>query len=466
MLALSVRSALIALALATVTASGCSKNREAPTHAVNPPSAASNGTTETIARAGNRTWDWNGVVATGQSLSVGARARAATLTTQTFHNLKLSLGAATLTVPPYDPTSPSLSVVPLVEPIRDEATSYPGAYPLNIYGETPDTAMADQVSALCQRDKGGEFVTVHTVVGESGQGMEVINKTATVTTNKGHAYAATLFEVSALGRLAAAAGKTYGVGAIVLTHGETDAVNANYENDMLKLAADYNADIAAITGQRAPILLLVTQQQTCPGDNSTTASLIAQWKIGVDHPSSAVCVGPKYQYAYAGDHLHLVANGYDQLGEKYAEVYYERVVLGHDWQPLQPTSARRSGNVIIVGFHVPVPPLAWDSGMPAPHQTAHTAWSKGRGFEVQNQDGEQTIDSVAIQNDSVVIALPGAPTATGLVVRYAVTQDGSGTLGGLATGRIGQLRDSDPLLGYSTRRPLYNYAVSFVLRVN
>ena len=47
-----------------------------------------------------------------------------------------------------------------------------------------------------------------------------------------------------------------------------------------------------------------------------------------------------------------------QLGEKTGQIYYERMVLGNDWQPLQPTSVERSGNVITVNFHVPVPPLA------------------------------------------------------------------------------------------------------------
>jgi hypothetical protein len=73
---------------------------------------------------------------------------------------------------------------------------------------------------------------------------------------------------------------------------------------------------------------------------------------------------------------------------------------------------------------------------------------------------------VAIQGDSVVIALASAPATDGLVVAYAITQDGSGTQGGLATGRIGQLRDSDPLVGYATKKPQYNYAVSFTLPVN
>ena len=70
-----------------------------------------------------------------------------------------------------------------------------------------------------------------------------------------------------------------------------------------------------------------------------------------------------------------------------------------------------------------------------------------------------------IQGDSVVITLASAPLPTALVVRYALTQDGAGLYGGLATGRVGQLRDSDPLVGYATKLPQYNYAVSFVMPV-
>ena len=175
-----------------------------------------------------------------------------------------------------------------------------------------------------------------------------------------------------------------------------------------------------------------------------------------------MCVGPKYQYPYAFDHLHLVAAGYDRLGEKYAEVYYQRVILGHDWQPLQPVSASRSEKVITLTMHVTSPPMAWDDALPSPHQSANAAWSSGRGFEVANQSGALTIASVAIQGDAVVITLASAPDPAGLVVRYAVTQDSPGLNGGLATGRIGQLRDSDPLIGYESKAPQYNYAVSFV----
>jgi hypothetical protein len=73
---------------------------------------------------------------------------------------------------------------------------------------------------------------------------------------------------------------------------------------------------------------------------------------------------------------------------------------------------------------------------------------------------------VQIQGDAVLITLAAAPSGSGLTVQYAVTQDGSGHLGGLATGRIGLLCDSDPFVGYVTKVPQPNYAVSFSMPVN
>src|SRR5688500_1871683 len=64
----------------------------------------------------------NGIVGTGQSLSVGADAPVPSpaATRPRFNNLKLALGGAQ--VPPFDPAAPSLALVPLVEPIRPLAT--------------------------------------------------------------------------------------------------------------------------------------------------------------------------------------------------------------------------------------------------------------------------------------------------------------------------------------------------------
>ena len=118
-------------------------------------------------------WDWVGVIGTGQSLAVGGHGNAPAMpigaTTQRFHNLKLSLGNAT--VPPFDPTNTMLSLVPLVETIRAIATGYPSPYPRNIYGESFHTAMADELSTLVMASQSRDYVTVHTVVGEAGQAI-------------------------------------------------------------------------------------------------------------------------------------------------------------------------------------------------------------------------------------------------------------------------------------------------------
>jgi lysophospholipase L1-like esterase len=411
-------------------------------------------------------WDWIGIVGTGQSLSVGAEGKLSPSTAPPSHNLKLSLGPST--VPPFDPASPSLSLIPLAEPIRSPAHIYPSAYPANIYGETPHTAMGEEITALGAIDGGPDTVTVHTVVGESGQDMATIDKSAhdvtSGATSRGRAYAATLFETAAIARLARQAGKTYGVAAVVVTHGESDAGNARYEDALLRLASDYGRDIAASTGQTAPILLIESQQESVPeGRGSTSASTLAQWRAGVDHPREIVCSGPKYALPYAPDGVHLTADGYDRLGEKYGQVFVERVVRGHDWQPLQPLAASRAGALVTVAFHVPVPPLVWDETMPPAHTEGIPEWAAGRGFEVTADGRPVAIRSVAIAGDAVQITCDVGLEGRSVRVGYAFTSDAIANPGG--TRRWGSLRDSDPFVGATTRAPLPNYGVSFSMPV-
>ena len=296
----------------------------------------------------------------------------------------------------------------------------------------------------------GEYQTVHTVIGESGMGINVINKAAPQTATTGHAYPATLFEAQAIKRLATAAGKTYGMGAIILTHGEADCCNPGYEAAIHKLWQDYNTDIKAITGQTQSIPLILTQQQSMPNSpGSSSVSMIDAWHMGVTYKGDLICAGPKYQYYY-DDGTHVVAHEYDRLGEKYGEVYYEKVVLGHDWQPLQPKTVSRAGKVITVDFNVPVGPLNWDETILPPHQVGTTAWAKGRGFEVKNAGKPVSIDSVAIEGTKVVITLTADSQGAGWTVGYASTAEDPGDAGAFPkfmVRRRGQLRDSDPLVG-------------------
>jgi hypothetical protein len=426
--------------------------------------------TSEIAAGPRLLFNITGIVGTGQSLSVGAEASAFTNAARQphFNNLKLALNGTV--VPPFNPGAPALSLVPFVEPIRPLATTFPSAYPANLFGETPHAAMAAQITQLARQAGAPDYVTAQTVVGESGQGMSVINKTATEVnsggTSTGRAYKATLFEASAIKRLANASGKTYGIGAIMLTHGETDSGNTGYEAAMVRLWSDYNADLKAITGQTEPIPMITSQQHSfgfvAGQTQGASPATLAEWKVGVDNPNNILCAGPKYQYRYAADNVHLVPQGYELLGEKYGEVYFQRVVLGNAWQPLQPISVTRAGNIVTVRFHVPNPPLAWDTKLPMPHQTALTQWAQGRGFELRVNGTPRTISSVQIVNDTVRITAASAVPA-GAIVGYAVTSDGTALAG--VSRRWGKLIDSDNTVGVFTGQPQPNYALAFELTV-
>ncbi|HEY4186223.1 MAG TPA: dockerin [Polyangia bacterium] len=426
----------------------------------------------TDAASFNFAWDWVGIVGTGQSLSVGVYGTPEVATQQPYGNLELSFGGATV-APPFDPTLPSLTLVPLTEPIRPVASSYPSAYPANLDGETPHTAMADQITSMAMAAAAHDYVTIHTVVGESGQGMTVIQKNPTglpTTGTAGRAYDATLFEASAITRLAAAAGKTYGIGAIVITHGETDAGNGGYADALYQLLSDYNQDLSAITGQTTRIPMFVNQQHSVPADSGSVAtSSLQQWQASLDHPGEIVCTGPKYQYVTSpadDTHVHLGTQGYELLGEKTAQVYFERVVRGNDWQPLQPLAESVTGNVVSVQFHVPVAPLVWDDTLPPPHGAMIPQWASGRGFEVLASNARETITDVEIVGDDTVqITCQDDLTGLAVVVGYAATAEGGTPPTGLPA-RWGHLRDSDPFVGSTTGLVQPNYCVAFQLVIH
>jgi hypothetical protein len=405
--------------------------------------------------------DWIGIIGTGQSLSVGARAPTILSSTQPFGNLKLY----TAKLPyPIDPNDPQLALVPLVEPIGRLAPNYPSSWPENIDGETLHSAAGNQITALSLSHKMHPIVTVHSAVGEDGQGIVFLKKGAPHKGLNGRSYEGAMTETTAIARLAKAAGKAYAVGAILVTHGESDAGNRNYGQELLQLAADYNQDIKAITGQQRDLLMIGSQQNSVMDDAPST---MAEWQLGVEHPEQYVCSGPKYQYPYFDDAVHLVSLGYDQLGEKVAEVFFERFVLGKKWRPLEPTDANRKGKTISIDFHIPVGKLQWDSTLGTPH-SGTSEWTAGKGFELRDVAGKKLpIADVELTRDSrqVLITCPDEIPA-GAILSYAMVanptkrQTPSG-----GTVRWGLLRDSDPFVGYSTKLPQPNYCVAFRLEL-
>jgi len=309
---------------------------------------------------------------------------------------------------------------------------------------------------------GRDYVGVHGQFGENGQCMTYLQKGAPEDGVNGRAFEATLIATEAIARLAEAEDKTYGIGAITVIHGECDAGNRGYEDDLVQLWTDYNTDLRELTGQPDGIQMLLSQQNST---NNRSASTLAQWQVGVNHPEDIVCVGPTYQYE-SGDGTHLTGDGYRRLGEKFGQVYFERVVLGREWQPLQPSSVERpSARVLRVRFHVPVPPLVWDTTLEAPHQSA-PEWAEGKGFEVRAGGQSATITSVEIVCDTVEISMDSDLPDTGVTVSYALyaePEPRTEPVPGMR--RWGLLRDSDAFVGTTTEEPHPNFALAFELEV-
>lgn len=405
-------------------------------------------------------WDWTGIIGTGQSLGVGGNGLPVKSTEQPYGNLKLASGGL---IWPVDPGDPRLELVPLTEPVGRKPTGYPSAWPTNIDGETPHTAAGNEISELVKQKFGTGYVTVHIDVAEAGQGMIRIRKNSVHDGDAGRSYEAAMLQTKAITRMAHDAGKSYGVGAILMTHGETDTGNATYEEELHQLWTDYNADIKAITGQKRDVLMIVSQHNRL-GEFSPSTQ--AQWKCGVDFPEGIVCSGPKYQYEYGHDALHMTADGYRLLGEKYGQVYYERVVLGHKWRPLEPERVTRDGKKLTIKFHVPRKPLVWDDKMGAPHPSS-PEWSNGKGFEVSDALGKRIgIRGATLQGtDSVILDLASDP-GSGARLSYAMV--GEPTMAKPpynASPHWGLLRDSDPFVGSSTHIAQPNYCVAFEMKV-
>lgn len=401
-------------------------------------------------------WDWTGILGTGQSLAVGGAGLPIEPGEQHFGNLKVASGDLAW---PVDPNDPRLTLEPLTEPVGRRSAGYPSSWPRNIDGETPHTSAANEISHLVQDRFHRDYVTVHYEVGEAGQGMIRIRKNPVREGVSGRSYEAALIQTKAVARLARAAGKSFGVGAIFMTHGETDTGDAHYEDELYRLWSDYDADLKAITGQTRDVLMIVSQHNRL-GERSP--STIAQWKVGVDHPENVVCSGPKYQYPYGPDSLHLTAEGYRLLGEKYGQIYFERVVLGHKWRPLEPVRVSREGNEVSIKFHVPKGPLVWDTALGQPHPSS-PEWSNGKGFEVTDAGGRRVaIRSASIRGrDTVVLELGGDP-GPGARVGYALFGEPTLRKPPFNAGpHWGLLRDSDPFVGFTTHTPQPNYCVAF-----
>jgi hypothetical protein len=371
---------------------------------------------------------YNHVLITGQSLSTGAAANVVS-TTQPFDNVRFNTGVraggAGLT-----------SFVPLVE------TQVGGE------GETIAFGMANEATSLVEAAGYTSSPFLMSCNGVGGQPYAALKKGT-------GPYANGLAQIAAGQSISASLGQSYAFQAVFLVHGESDhlANNLSYEANLAEWQHDYELDAQALTGQTATVPMFLCQMSSYTAYGSSS-SLIpqAQLDASLDYAGKIFVVGPKYFLPYS-DGVHLTGVGSRWLGEYYAKAYVGTVVQGTPWVPLSPSTVARAGNVITVDFHVPAPPLAFD--------TSAVSNPGNYGFEYTDASGSPpSIQSVALTGPTTVaITLSATPTGANKRVRYAYTGS-PGQPAGPFTGARGNLRDSDatPSLNGSS---LYNWCVHF-----
>jgi hypothetical protein len=189
----------------------------------------------------------------------------------------------------------------------------------------------------------------------------------------------------------------------------------------------------------------------------------AQLNAHIEDPGKVILVGPKYQYHYRSDKLHMDVNTQEkQMGEMYAKVMSKVLFEDETWDPLMPSSILRSGNIITVNYHIPYGNLAID--------TTNVAERPDYGFEFAQTGGNSvSIDSVELinNNSQVKITLSDTPTGTSQHLRYAWSCYISATWcaqAGDATAVGGNIRDTDTSVSPasdSTGLALYDWGVTF-----
>ena len=388
-------------------------------------------------------WDYNHFIAYGQSLSNGQEGWPA-LSKSARHG-NVMLGDATRPLQgfstAFDPVGGTAQFKPLVAVVQSVgngsimtaaqvAELAPGA---QNYGEDPLVGMLNfaklQHNQRSMVANDGSRTFLGSACGASGLTIEYLSKGASP-----DLYQRIVGAATAAKAVATAEGKSYGVAAITWLQGESnyardEDTKEGYKALLATLYSNMIVDLKGISGQsETPLFISYQTGASYTSDAHGLAIGMAQLELSEER-RNWVLATPVYPYTDKAGHLD--ANGYRWVGKQFAKVWHRVVELGQDWKPLSPIEIIRSGKDILIGFHVPCPPLVF--GKPYVLTTATDYANKG--FEVLVGGSPVAIAKVEIVADCVVrIALASEPAGV-IEVRYA---------GKAAHNGNGCLRDSDP----------------------
>lgn len=288
------------------------------------------------------------------------------------------------------------------------------------------------------RDTDPEHLFVASNASTSGRSIAQLSKTGG--TNE---YLRVTQAVDQAKALADAQQASYSISAFFWLQGEYDYSHTNggkndqayYKAKLRQLRDDLYADTAkAIAGQeKMPAFFSYQTDAKSSVKDGSLAVGMAQWELAQEEPGWYL-VGPVYPYTDKG--VHLSANGYRWFGQMLGKVYHHVVIERKEWVPLSPRQATLDGRDVLIDFHVPHPPLAFDQ----PYIGHEARDVKNKGFMLQDDQGEVPIAAVEIVADTIVRLRANRELSGQPRVSYA----------GYQVGGAGQLRDSDPMRADAT----------------
>ncbi|MEG1203438.1 MAG: hypothetical protein RSD82_14845, partial [Comamonas sp.] len=238
----------------------------------------------------------------------------------------------------------------------------------------------------------------------------------------------------------------------LVKHGEADSSSVTYLANLLEWQADVDADVKAITGQKAPVHFFLSQ----PSTFTTTTPRAVQAMLDA-HNTSAVhhLVGADYPFGseFASDLVHFKGAGYFYIGEQFYRAWMQVLwTAASESKITQITQATRTGQVVTLKYSVPVPPLVFDSTTISERDV--------KGFTFSDSSGPIAITSAAITNTGagtgvgeIQLSLASTPNGSSESVSYAYSPKVGADM------PCGNVRDSDPLVSKHDGRHLYNWAV-------
>ncbi|MFP8401673.1 hypothetical protein [Raoultella ornithinolytica] len=196
-------------------------------------------------------------------------------------------------------------------------------------------------------------------------------------------------------------GKTFGIGGIFFDQGQWN-YNASYGGDgtrngwkslFLQLYKDIVSDFCS--NQNPPAVFLSQTGASYTSDTNELAIGMAQLDLATLGENF---YGSSTTYQLPDKGGHLTSNGYRWRSQQDAKVAFRVLILGEGWEPLHCIKAVILGNVGLLCYAVPAPPLQW--GMPYVGRTSTTYVNKG--YRATDDNGTLSITSVEIAADTVV----------------------------------------------------------------